>query len=443
VNVLVQIGSDGLRAGVLAAARAAGYRTAEATSTRESLRCLDEVGARAVIVEVDDASGLRALEAIREAAPQVAVVAIGEEPSVERVVEAFRRGAHDFLRKPFDVGSLERALARHVPPAGGTPEAEEFLASDPAMLRVLAQLENAAVTDATIRIVGESGTGKDRLARRIHRLSPRRRGGYVVVSCAALPPALAESELFGHARGAFTGAHRARVGQIAAADGGTLVLDEIGDLALELQPKLLRVLQERELTPVGSRKSIPVDLRVVATSQRELDAEVAAGRFREDLYYRLDVITLRVPPLRERRADLPLLAEAFLKRFAREAGEEPARLAPDSLARLAARPFRGNVRELENLMRRAALLFPGRVVDLSRLERPAPPSDPEALLASASLDLREMERSTIRRALVLTGGNRTAASRALGISVRTLRNKIRRYQLIDAKPEKPAAGVSP
>ena len=429
MNVLVQIRSAGLREGVLAVTRAAGYRAAEASGTREALRCLDEMVARAVILEVDDAAGLQALEALREAAPDVAVVAIGKEPSVEHVVEAFRRGAQDYLRKPFDIGSLERALARHVPAPGEGPETEEFLARDPAMLRLLARLENAAASDATIRIVGESGTGKDRLTRRIHRLSARRRGAYVVVSCAALPPTLAESELFGHARGAFTGAHGPRVGQIAAADGGTLVLDGIGDLALELQPKLLRVLQERELTPVGTRNPVPVDLRVVATSQRELDAEVAAGRFREDLYYRLDVITLRVPPLRERRQDIPLLAEAFLERFARAAGEEPARLGPDALAKISARPFRGNVRELENLMRRAALLFPGRQVDALHLEHPAPNGTSSLSLASASLDLREMERSTIHRALEFTGGNRTAASRALGISARTLRNKIQRYQL--------------
>jgi DNA-binding NtrC family response regulator len=429
VNVLVQIRSAGLREGVLAVTRAAGYRTAEASSTREALRCLDDTVARAVILEVDDTAGLEALEAMREAAPDVAVVAIGEEPSVEHVVEAFRRGAQDFLRKPFDVGSLERALARHLPAPGEGADSEEFLARDPAMLRLLARLENAAASDATIRMVGESGTGKDRLARRIHRLSPRRRGAYVVVSCAALPPTLAESELFGHARGAFTGAHGPRIGQIAAADGGTLVLEGIGDLALELQPKLLRVLQERELTPVGARAPVPVDLRVVATSQRELDAEVAAGRFREDLYYRLDVITLRVPPLRERRQDIPLLAEAFLERFARAAGEEPARLGPDALAQIAARPFRGNVRELENLMRRAALLFPGRQVDAAHLEHPTPHGASPLSLASAPLDLREVERATIHRALELTGGNRTAASRALGISARTLRNKIHRYQL--------------
>jgi DNA-binding NtrC family response regulator len=439
VNVLVQIRSDGLRAGVLGVARAIGYHTAEATSTGEAVRRLEEVGARAVILEVDDAAGLRAIEVLRQAAPQVAIVAIGEEPGVERVVEAFRRGAQDFLRKPFDVASLERALARHLPARGAASEPEEFLARAPAMLSLLAKLERAAQSDATIRIVGESGTGKDRLARRIHHLSPRHRGPYVVVSCAALPSSLAESELFGHTRGAFTGASRARVGQIGSADGGTLVLDEVADLALQLQPKLLRVLQEREFTPVGARSALPVDLRVVATSQRELDAEVAAGRFREDLYYRLDVITLRVPPLRERRQDVPLLAEAFLERFARLAGEEPARLDPDALVRLAARPFRGNVRELENLMRRAALLFPGRSVDLSRLERPGPPGASAAALSSASLDLRELERSTIHRALALTGGNRTAASRALGISVRTLRNKIRRYGLGGARPEEPAA----
>jgi two-component system response regulator FlrC len=298
------------------------------------------------------------------------------------------------------------------------------------MRRVLERAAAAAATEATVLITGESGTGKDLLARWIHRSSPRRSGPFVTVNCAALPEGLAESELFGHERGAFTGALDARPGQIALAGGGTLLLDEVNEAPPSLQPKLLRVLQEREVHPVGGLAPRAVDLRILATTQRELRAEVAAGRFREDLFYRLDVIVLRIPPLRERPADVPELARALLARLAAAHGAEPPRLGERALRELARQPLRGNVRELANLMRRAVVLAPGREVELERLLERRPPAAPPARgLLEGTLNLRELERRAILRSLAESGGNRTEASRALGISVRTLRNKIRAYGL--------------
>jgi two-component system response regulator FlrC len=303
----------------------------------------------------------------------------------------------------------------------------EILTTDAVLQRVLREASAAAATDTTVLIVGESGTGKDLLARHLHDHSARRLGPFVAVSCAALPESLAECELFGHERGAFTGAGEARTGQIAAAEGGTLLLDEVAAMEPWLQPKLLRVIQEREVLPVGGLRPRPVDLRIVATTQRELGPEVAAGRFREDLYYRLDVIVLRIPPLRERIGDLPLLAGAFLSRFAEAAGAEAPRLPAEALHRLAKHPFRGNVRELENLMRRAVFMFPGREIDAELLLRPA--SAAGASRAAHTLNLKELERQAITRSLQESEGNRTRAARVLGISVRTLRNKIRLYGL--------------
>lgn len=429
MNVLVAVSDPKLREDVLAVVRAAGYVPSEAGGPEEAISRLPELSVDAVLVDADEERSADAISDLGAAAPGAAVVVIGASPSVDRVVGALRRGARDFLRKPFDVADLERALARATGRPPPPPLDATFRTADPRTLRMLAQLESAAATEATIRLVGESGTGKDALARLVHLHSPRRGGPFVVVACAGLPRSLAETELFGHVRDAFSDAGRARTGRLAAAHGGTLVLDEVADLAPALQPKLLRVLQEREIVPVGGRAPRHVDLRVVATTRRDLAAEVAAERFREDLYYRLDVVTLAVPPLRERPDDIPLLAGELLERFARSFGEEPAELGPEAVRALQARPFRGNVRELENLMRRAALLFPGRPVEVERLDAPLARGGDGLPSGLRALNLRDLERAAIARSLQVAGGNRTLASRALGISVRTLRNKIRLYEL--------------
>jgi two-component system response regulator HydG len=427
-RVLIVEPDDGLRSDLLRVLRSAGY---EADAEREAAEeRIAGGGYQAAILDVSSA-GLVELERLAAAAPDLALVVTGAEPSVALAVEAMKRGARDFLRKPFDVRRLEAALDAvfERDRCGCAAAGVSLRTEDPAMQRLLAKAEAAAVTEATVQIVGESGTGKDLLARFVHLKSARRSGPFVVVNCAALAESLWESELFGVERGVFPGAMESRPGRVAAADAGTLLLDEVSEVALSLQPKLLRVLQEREVHPVGGLAARRVDVRILSTTQRDLRAEVEARRFREDLYYRLDVIVLGIPPLRERPADIRLLARSFLERFAEANGKEPPLLHETSLRKLVRHPFPGNVRELENLMRRAVLLHPGREIDVDRLlGRRGVSGDAHGVLRG-SLNLRELQRRAILRSLAHTGGNRTEASRQLGISVRTLRNKIRQYGL--------------
>ena len=318
-----------------------------------------------------------------------------------------------------------------------------------ALLRTIQCGRQAAASEADILIEAESGTGKEILARLIHAWSGRRERPFVAVNCAAVPEALLESELFGHARGAYTGANTAQAGQIESAQGGTLLLDEIGEMPLHLQPKLLRVLQERELRRLGDTRSVRIDIRVLATTNRSLAAMVREGLFRADLYFRLNVIALTLPPLRERREDVPLLAEYFLERHARGRG---LRLAPEFLARLREHSWPGNVRELENSIRRAVALSPGTEVsaDLQPGLLQAMPCQPSRRTPTAAIraatwtselpgeasahlqpgmKLHDMQRELLVRTLAATGGNRSHAAEMLGISLRTVRNKIREYGL--------------
>jgi DNA-binding NtrC family response regulator len=318
-----------------------------------------------------------------------------------------------------------------------------------ALLRTIECGRQAAASEADILIEAESGTGKEVLARMIHQESARRKRPFVAVNCSAVPEALLESELFGHAKGAYTGANAAQAGQIESAQGGTLLLDEIGEMPLHLQPKLLRVLQERELRRLGETRNVRVDIRVVATTNRSLAALVREGLFRADLYYRLNVIALTLPPLRERREDIPLLAEHFLERHAPRGRE--LRLAPEFLQRLCEHSWPGNVRELENSIRRAVALSPGDEIsaDLQPgLLQALPVAGPrpgsahfetgacaaEGLVEVRTLlypgmKLQEAERELLVRTLAATGGNRSRAAVMLGISLRTVRNKIREYGL--------------
>ena len=312
-----------------------------------------------------------------------------------------------------------------------------------ALLRTIECGRQAADSEADILIEAESGTGKEILARLIHGWSGRRARPFVGVNCAAVPEALLESELFGHTRGAYTGANGARAGQIESAQGGTLLLDEIGEMPLHLQPKLLRVLQERELRRLGDNRSLRVDIRVLATTNRSLAAMVREGLFRADLYYRLNVIALTLAPLRERREDVPLLAAYFLDRHKRGRN---LRLAPEFLARLCAHNWPGNVRELENSIRRAVALSSGEEISadlqpgLLQADHPPAASTPAATLPRTvfadpqeglhpGMKLHDMERELLVRTLAATGGNRSRAAAMLGISLRTVRNKIREYGL--------------
>jgi DNA-binding NtrC family response regulator len=310
---------------------------------------------------------------------------------------------------------------------------------DERMRRVLALIETVADTRATVLLCGESGTGKTLLARTIHARSSRGDRPCVVVDCGALPPTLLESELFGHARGAFTGAVRDKPGLVETADGGTLFLDEIASASLDLQAKLLRVVQERVFERVGETRTRAVDVRLIAATNRDLLGEVAAGRFRQDLYYRINVVRLDLPPLRERPGDIPLLAAACLERYAREHGRPVERFSPAALSALTRAPWPGNVRELENAVERAVLLAPGseiRAEDLGRELLPAgQPPGPQGTLPQPPLGplkegLEGPERALIARALDASGGSRTRAAALLGINRTTLFNKMRKYDLL-------------
>jgi len=321
--------------------------------------------------------------------------------------------------------------------------------ADPAMEATVRRAEQVAAADASVLITGESGTGKEVLARHIHRRSRRASGPFVALNCAAIPETLLESELFGHEKGAFSGALARRVGKFEAADGGTLLLDEIGEMDLRLQAKLLRAIQEREIDRVGGARPVRVNVRILATTNRDLAAEAGRGRFREDLYFRLDVVALRIPPLRERRGDIATLAAHFAKTCAAINGLPSRPIAPAALARLAAHAWRGNVRELENTLHRAVLLAAGETIGPEAIELhgdapslPAAEAAPGGMSALIGRSVAEVERDLILQTLRHTSGNRTHAATILGISIRALRNKLRDYAAEGLAVPPPALGIA-
>jgi len=391
----------------------------------------------AVIVEC--AASSEALHALFELARAraVPVLVVSRERGVAAAVEALRAGASDYLSSPFEYeslqGAVERLLDASLAGGGSGVTRRAFVTRDPELLGTLALARSVAASDATVLIEGESGTGKELLARFVHEASPRRSRELVSINCAALPAGLLESELFGHERGAFTGAFTRVIGKFELAEGTTLLLDEIGELELGLQAKLLRVIQEKQVQRIGAPRPISIDFRLIATTNRNLADAVEAGQFREDLYYRLNVLPVPLKPLRERPGDLDILVERFLARSI------PAPILTEAArAALRAHTWPGNVRELENAMARLALTHPGRSVEARDLGlgdrgRPAPlsPEIPEDIPATGTL--RDMERWLIVRTLARLEGNRTRAARELGISLRTLRNKIHEYTI--SEPE--------
>jgi two-component system nitrogen regulation response regulator GlnG len=404
-------------------------------------------------------SGLELLERLEALGSETAVVIVTAQSTFENAVEAMKRGALDYLVKPFRLGEITaltekalraRALQREVRQlrreAGRrvTP-GDRLVGRSPALLEIFKTIGRVARSDVPVLITGESGTGKELVARAIHHASARTGNAFVAVNAAAIPRELLESELFGHERGAFTGAVESRPGRFREATGGTLFLDEIGDMPLELQAKLLRVLQSGEVTPLGSRRAEQVDVRVLAATHRDPEAEVKAGRFREDLLYRLRVVPIAIPPLRERKEDIPVLAEHFVARYAEELGTGPRFLADDTLRHLVEHPWPGNVRELENAIKRALVLSTGEVLtpdDFAFLMAPerteaARPglealvceaveqelAAPEAREVHARL-LARIERPLLERVLAHTGGNQIRAAALLGINRNTLRKRI-------------------
>jgi DNA-binding NtrC family response regulator len=414
-----------------------GWRAETAASAGEALLRFRRALHPLVVTDIrmPGGDGLEVMRQARALAPHTAVILLTAFASVPEAVAAMKDGACDYLVKPVSFEQLEQAAERILAQAQTQAEVANGLSgSAPAWLRALERARQAAASGADVLIEAESGTGKELVARLIHRLSPRRDHPFIAVNCAAFPETLLESELFGHAKGAFTGAHAAKSGKFELADRGTLLLDEVGEMPLALQPKLLRVLQEREFDRLGDTRSVRVDLRVIATTNRSLAGMVSEGRFRADLYYRLNVIPLTLPPLRERPEDIGELAEHFVRRHT-----PPGRalhLAPEFLGRLAGHTWPGNVRELENCLRRAVALATSSEIGLNALEDCAW-SPAAALASSASSDdrlrpgvsLGDMERKLFALTLESTGGNRSRAAALLGVSLRTVRNKIRSYGL--------------
>ena len=348
-----------------------GYRVEEASSGREALTRAGDRPLNAMFLDVKmpEMDGLEVLRALRERGVELPVVVISGHGDIATAVEATRRGAFDFLEKPLERDRVLLAVRNAVEHdrlqrenRRLRPEPEELIGESAAMRELRRTIERAAPTTATVLITGESGTGKELVARALHRGSQRNGHPLIQVNCAAIPEELIESELFGHEKGSFTGAVRKQIGKFVAADDGTVFLDEIGDMSARTQAKVLRVLQDGEVEPVGASSTVHVDVRVVAATHRDLPKEIEAGRFREDLYYRLNVIPVQTPPLRERLEDLPLLVEHFVDRFAREHGYPRRRFAPEALGYLAGLPWRGNVRELKNLVERLLILATGETV---------------------------------------------------------------------------------
>ena len=422
-----------------------GARIDQADSCDAALATLRRhAGVDLVLCELShDVGGLvRALAAERIAVP---VIACGINPDADAAVAAIRAGAREFLPLPPDA----ELIAAILDAVAGDDRA--VVVRDPVMQATFKRAEQVAAADASVLITGESGTGKEVLARHIHRRSRRTAGAFIALNCAAIPENLLESELFGHEKGAFSGAVARRVGKFEAADGGTLLLDEIGEMDIRLQAKLLRALQEREIDRIGGNGPVRVDVRILATTNRDLLAEVSAGRFREDLYFRLNVISLHVPPLRERPGDIQALADHFARRFAQVNGLPHRKLTDAARRRLSMHAWRGNVRELENTLHRAVLLAMGDTLDLDVIEvTPGQARATTAFVAHLNAGapmaalvgrrMEEVERDLILETLGHTLGNRTHAATILGISIRALRNKLRDYSAAGL-PVPPPAGL--
>jgi len=450
-RLLIADDDAGMRAALEARFQRRGWLVDVAVNGTEALEKFRAGQHSLVITDVrmPGRDGFELMREVQTSSARPAVILLTAYGCVPDAVEAMRNGACDYLVKPVCFEKLELAVEQVLRRAEEFgKDTEKLIGHSPAWEQALERARQAAATDADILIEAESGTGKELIARLIHRLSRRKSGPFIALNCTAFPETLLESELFGHARGAFTGAVGARPGKFETASGGTLLLDEVGEMPLALQPKLLRALQEREFDRLGSNQTVHVDIRVIATSNRPLETAVAEGRFRADLYYRLNVIPISLPPLRDRAGDIAELAEYFAGLYAASGScgtpGSPAanvRLSRELVARLEEQAWPGNVRELGNFVRRAVALSRGGEIGVEALDHgktlpakslhggippPCPPRSPEW---KPGLSLGEMERQLFAMTLDATGGNRARAAELLGVSLRTVRNKVREFGL--------------
>ncbi len=434
-TVLVVEDEPALREALCDSLDLAGYPVAAAHDGSEAVRLLAEraggIGMVISDVQMKPMDGYTLLNHIRSNRPEIPVLMMTAYGTIQQAVQAMQAGAVDYLVKPFDAARLLEMVGRHIAQAAA---GDEMVATDPSSRYVANLARRVAATDATIMITGESGVGKEVLARHIHRHSPRAQQAFVAINCAAIPDNMLEATLFGYEKGAFTGAYAACPGKFEQAQHGTLLLDEISEMDLGLQAKLLRVLQEREVERLGGRGVIALDVRILATSNRNLREEVGAGRFREDLFYRLNVFPLHLPPLRERGADILPLARRMLGHGARAQGRAVPELTAAAGQRLLGHGWPGNVRELDNVIQRALILQAGAVIDAVDLQIeaacPAPAAQAMDAARTSALgeDLRGREQQLILDTLGSVRGSRRAAARRLGISERTLRYKLARLR---------------
>jgi two-component system response regulator FlrC len=449
LNILVVDDDAALRDAISMILESAGHRVKLAASGPEALSLLEASSFNLVIsdLRMDPMDGLALLASIRAKYAQLPVLLMTAFGDVDKAVAAMRGGACDFLMKPFESEVLLENVRRHATVA---PNQDDMIAADPRTRNVLALAAKVAETDASIMLTGESGTGKEVFARYIHQHSRRRTGPFVAINCAAIPENLLEATLFGYEKGSFTGAQTSQAGKFEQAQGGTILLDEISEMPMGLQAKMLRVLQEREVERVGGKKPIALDIRILSTSNRDMMREVQAGRFREDLFYRLNVFPLAIPSLRERPADVLPLARHFIERHGERIGKT-ARIAEEAAAILAAWSWPGNVRELENTVQRAVIIASGDSIcaedvrmclpdpaGMSRMNQSAAPASFEGASATQpgqeklenqqSGSMRDLERQHILDTLKAVGGSRKKAVEKLGISERTLRYKLQQYR---------------
>jgi len=462
-RLLIVDDEPGLRQMMAIMFRREGYSVTAAAGRRAALESIQGSPQPFPLVLTDlampDGSGLDVLTAAKSRSASTEVILITAHSTVENAIDAMRLGAYDFVTKPFEQGELVALVRKALEKQAIVLENQRLRAQvtglgesslvcrSPRMRTITNLIERVAGTKTTVFITGESGTGKERIARYVHDRSDRKDQPFLVVNCGALPEALMESELFGHEKGAFTGASTSHAGLFRSADGGTLFLDEVGELPLNLQVKLLRALQEKAVRPVGGAREISVDVRVLAATNRDVEAAIADGRFRQDLYYRLNVIRVELPSLRERVEDLAPLIERFLQQYSIEMGKEVVGLTPDALRALQSYDFPGNVRELENIIERAVALSGSRILGLGEL----PPSVSgiaggtgasliELPEAGCRLDdvMNEVERRFLLEALERSGGVRKAAARLLGITFRSLRYRLEKHGL-DGPGDEPSS----
>jgi len=416
----------------------------EVLTTEDGLSALKEVERGGIDLVITDVrmpkmNGIDLLKEVKKRSPSTLVVVITAYGTIENAVEAMKNGACDYITKPLSPEQIKLAIQKASQHKNLLNENrylrsevsqrynfEQLIGRSPQMRRVYEMIDRVAPTNATVLIQGESGTGKELVARAIHYRSPRKDKPFVKVNCAALPEDLLESELFGHERGAFTGAVSKREGRFELADRGTLLLDEISETSPAFQAKLLRVLQEQEFERVGGSKTIKVDVRVIATTNKDLKQAIREGKFREDLYYRLNVLPIYLPPLRERKEDIPLLVQHFLEKYSRQNGLRIKSLSKKCLDMMMQYEWPGNVRELENVIERAVVMSEGETIFPENISLSSPVQK-MGLSFPEEITLEEMEKRLILHTLQRTGGNRTEAAKILGISVRTVRNKLKKY----------------